>query len=87
MPRVFVSGGRRGGGGPRRLGRPAEGPARPLGAARLVLDTRADLTEARALYARLGYEETAPHNDDMYADHWFGKDLLNKDLLSTDLLS
>ena len=54
---------------------------------RLALDPRAALTEARALYARLGYEETAPHNDDMYADHWFGKDLLNKDLLSTDLLS
>ncbi|HEY8981257.1 MAG TPA: GNAT family N-acetyltransferase, partial [Streptomyces sp.] len=42
---------------------------------RMILDTRADLVEARALYARLGYTETAPHNDDKYADHWFTKPL------------
>ncbi|WP_420877320.1 hypothetical protein [Streptomyces neyagawaensis] len=40
-----------------------------------MLDTRADLVEARALYARLGYEESEPHNDDPYADHWFTKRL------------
>ena len=39
------------------------------------LDTRADLVEARALYARLGYTETGPHNDEPYAEHWFAKRL------------
>ncbi|NYV79008.1 GNAT family N-acetyltransferase, partial [Streptomyces sp. UH6] len=39
------------------------------------LDTRSDLVEARALYARLGYRETPPHNDGVYAEHWFAKDL------------
>jgi hypothetical protein len=41
----------------------------------MVLDTRHDLVEARALYARLGYAETEPHNDDRYAEHWFAKNL------------
>jgi hypothetical protein len=31
--------------------------------------------EARSLYARHGYAETEPHNDDIYADHWFTKKL------------
>lgn len=53
----------------------AEDAARALGARRLVLDTRGDLVEARALYARLGYRETPPHNDDVYAEHWFAKEL------------
>ncbi|MFI7399617.1 GNAT family N-acetyltransferase [Streptomyces sp. NPDC049541] len=75
LTRVFVVEELRGRGGAALLVRAAEEAARALGAARLVLDTRADLTEARALYARLGYEETAPHNDDRYAEHWFRKDL------------
>lgn len=41
----------------------------------MVLDTRTDLVEARALYARLGYTETGPHNDDVHAEHWFRKNL------------
>ncbi|EYT80852.1 hypothetical protein CF54_23050, partial [Streptomyces sp. Tu 6176] len=53
----------------------AEEAARALGARRMVLDTRHDLVEARALYARLGYTETAPHNDSLYAEHWFAKSL------------
>ncbi|MFE0515827.1 GNAT family N-acetyltransferase, partial [Streptomyces sp. NPDC058964] len=53
----------------------AEDAARDLGATRIVLDTRSDLVEARALYARLGYRETEPHNDDKYAEHWFSKRL------------
>ncbi|MGW4275054.1 GNAT family N-acetyltransferase, partial [Streptomyces seoulensis] len=53
----------------------AEDAARALGARRIVLDTRGDLVEARALYTRLGYAETAPHNDDRYAEHWFAKSL------------
>ncbi|MGW2524741.1 GNAT family N-acetyltransferase [Streptomyces sp. NPDC001617] len=77
LTRVFVLRELRGRGGAALLVRAAEEAARDLGAAHLILDTRADLTEARALYARLGYAETAPHNDDTYADHWFRKDLLN----------
>ncbi|CAM5536760.1 Acetyltransferase OS=Streptomyces glaucescens OX=1907 GN=SGLAU_10760 PE=4 SV=1 [Streptomyces glaucescens] len=53
---------------------PRTPPARG-GASGLVLDTRGDLVEARTLYARLGYEETAPHNDEPYAEHWFAKNL------------
>jgi hypothetical protein len=41
----------------------------------MILDTRSDLVEARALYARLGYQETEPHNYDPYAEHWFAKNL------------
>ncbi|SEN83705.1 Ribosomal protein S18 acetylase RimI [Actinacidiphila rubida] len=46
-----------------------------FGAVRMRLDTRKDLVEARALYARLGYTEIAPYNDSPYADHWFEKPL------------
>ncbi|MEU9389650.1 GNAT family N-acetyltransferase [Streptomyces sp. NPDC048324] len=75
LTRVFVHEEMRGKGGAPLLVRAAEEAARALGAHRLILDTRSDLVAARALYARLGYEETAPHNDDQYADHWFRKDL------------
>ena len=62
-------------GGAPLLVRAAEDAARALGAARMILDTRGDLVEARGLYARLGYTETAPHNNDPYAEHWFSKEL------------
>ncbi len=41
----------------------------------LRLDTRADLVEARALYAALGYEEVPAFNTGPYAEHWFTKSL------------
>ncbi|AZQ34414.1 GNAT family N-acetyltransferase [Streptomyces cyaneochromogenes] len=75
LTRVFVHESVRGKGGGRVLVRAAEETARAFGAARLILDTRHDLVEARALYTHLGYEETAPHNDDVYAEHWFSKPL------------
>ncbi|WP_333768767.1 GNAT family N-acetyltransferase [Streptomyces sp. IBSBF 2435] len=54
----------------------AEGLARDTFGARAVrLDTRADLVEARALYARHGYREIERYNDSPYADHWFEKTL------------
>ncbi len=75
LTRVFVYEEMRGRGGAPLLVRAAEDAARALGARRIVLDTRSDLVEARALYARLGYEEGERHNDDPYAEHWFSKDL------------
>lgn len=75
LSRVFVREDLRGKGGAPLLLTAAEEAARGLGARRLVLDTRGDLVEARALYARHGYEETAAHNDEAYAEHWFRKDL------------
>ncbi|MGW0610049.1 GNAT family N-acetyltransferase [Streptomyces sp. NPDC002788] len=75
LKRVFLHESRRGRGGARILVEAAEDAARALGAGRIVLDTRSDLVEARALYARLGYTETEPYNEDPYAEHWFGKQL------------
>ncbi|MEU3280687.1 GNAT family N-acetyltransferase [Streptomyces antibioticus] len=75
LTRVFVRPELRGRGGAPLLVGAAEDAARALGAARIVLDTRGDLVEARALYARLGYAETGRHNDDPYAEHWFTKRL------------
>lgn len=49
--------------------------ARDSGRLRLRLDTRSDLVEARAMYARLGYREVDRFNDDPYAQHWYSKDL------------
>jgi ribosomal protein S18 acetylase RimI-like enzyme len=78
LTRVYVHEALRGRGGARRLVRAAEEAARELGATTMILDTRHDLTEARALYTRLGYEETERHNDDPYAEHWFRRSLLNQ---------
>ncbi|MGW3667390.1 GNAT family N-acetyltransferase [Streptomyces sp. NPDC005141] len=75
LSRVFVREDLRGKGGAPHLLAAAEEAARGLGARRLVLDTRGDLVEARALYTRHGYEETPAHNDEVYAEHWFRKDL------------
>ncbi|MBP2048668.1 GNAT superfamily N-acetyltransferase [Streptomyces griseochromogenes] len=75
LTRVFVHESMRGRGGAAFLVAAAEEAALALGARWLILDTRGDLVEARALYARLGYLETGPHNDDRYAEHWFRKEL------------
>jgi GNAT superfamily N-acetyltransferase len=75
LTRVFLYEGMRGRGGAALLVRAAEDAARALGADRMILDTRGDLVEARTLYTRLGYEETEPHNDHEYAEHWFRKSL------------
>ncbi|MGW0605476.1 GNAT family N-acetyltransferase [Streptomyces sp. NPDC002640] len=75
LKRVFLLPACRGRGGAALLVAAAEESARAMGARRMILDTRHDLVEARALYARLGYRETGRHNDDPYAEHWFTKDL------------
>ncbi|MEU7059322.1 GNAT family N-acetyltransferase [Streptomyces sp. NPDC046197] len=75
LTRVFLCEHTRGKGGAALLVAAAEDAARDLGARRMVLDTRSDLVEARALYARLGYTENERHNDSPYAEHWFSKRL------------
>ncbi|GAA2143990.1 hypothetical protein GCM10009760_30980 [Kitasatospora kazusensis] len=75
LTRVFVAGAaRRGGGGARLLGA-AERTARAHGVRQLLLNTRKDLTEAIALYRRLGYRDTDPYGDDPYAEIWLAKPL------------
>ncbi len=76
LKRVFLRADARGRGGAPVLLAAAEDAARALGARRIVLDTRTDLVEARALYARHGYAETAPYEERPYAEHWYGKDLV-----------
>jgi GNAT superfamily N-acetyltransferase len=49
--------------------------AREAGLRRLVLDTADDLLEARTLYLREGFVETASYNANPYAHHWFSRDL------------
>ncbi len=39
------------------------------------LDTRNDLVEARALYAKHGYVEVERYNEAVYSTHWFEKKL------------
>lgn len=41
----------------------------------LRLDTNKALTEAHALYRKLGYREIQRYNDNPYAHHWFEKNL------------
>ena len=49
--------------------------AREAGCARLVLDSRADLVEARTLYERAGFVEVEPDNDNPHAQVWYALDL------------
>lgn len=49
--------------------------AREAGCGRVVLDTRADLVEARTLYERAGFTEVEPYNANPYAQVWYALDL------------
>ncbi|MCC3779300.1 GNAT family N-acetyltransferase [Streptomyces sp. UNOB3_S3] len=74
--RMFVRADRRGLGGSGALLGAAEDVARAWGAARIVLETRRDLVEARALYARHGFGDVAPYKEgDVYSEVWLGKEL------------
>jgi DNA-binding MarR family transcriptional regulator/GNAT superfamily N-acetyltransferase len=75
IKRMWVSPVARGLGIAQRLLTALEGHAIDMGLRTLRLDTNRSLTEARALYARNGYGEIAPYNDNPYADHWFEKRL------------
>ncbi|MEV6907895.1 GNAT family N-acetyltransferase [Amycolatopsis sp. NPDC051071] len=76
LTRVFLRPEARGQGGSALLVTAAEDVARDLGATVMRLDTRSDLVEARALYARLGYVEIEPFSDGPFAQHWFSKPLV-----------
>ncbi|MGW5862439.1 GNAT family N-acetyltransferase [Streptomyces sp. NPDC055239] len=78
LKRVFIREDKRGKGGAALLLAAAEDAARALGAERIILDTRLDLVEARALYARHGYEESEPLTERMYAECWYVKKLAPK---------
>ncbi|MGK5740612.1 GNAT family N-acetyltransferase [Micromonospora sp. URMC 103] len=75
LTRVYVRAERRGRGGGAALLAAVEAYARKAGADRIRLDTRSDLVEARALYARHGYVEIPAYSHDIYAEHWFEKRL------------
>ncbi|MFI6848258.1 GNAT family N-acetyltransferase [Kitasatospora sp. NBC_00085] len=75
LTRVFVRHALRGTGGGGRLLAAVDEAARSLGAERIVLDTRLDLVEARALYARHGYREIPAYSSGPYAQVWYGKDI------------
>ncbi|MEC3979165.1 GNAT family N-acetyltransferase [Amycolatopsis sp. H20-H5] len=75
LTRMYVRPDARGQRGGERLVAAAEDAARGMGARVMRLDTRKDLVEARALYARTGYVEVEPFNNGKYADHWFSKNL------------
>ncbi|WIY07290.1 GNAT family N-acetyltransferase [Amycolatopsis mongoliensis] len=75
LTKVFVKPAHRGSGLAPRLVAAAEDAARTLGSALMRLDTRHDLVEARALYAKIGYDEVEPFNDGQFAEHWFAKAL------------
>lgn len=75
LTRVFVRHAYRGTGGAGRLLTALEAAAAELGARRTVLNTRLDLVEARALYARHGYREIPPYCEGPYMEVWYGKEL------------
>lgn len=49
--------------------------ARAQGFERLRLDTNRALVAAQAMYAKRGYREIEPYNDNPYAHHWYEKRL------------
>ncbi|MET7946836.1 GNAT family N-acetyltransferase [Micromonospora sp. NPDC005324] len=75
LTRVFIRSEHRGAGGGAALLAAVEERARRAGADRIRLDTRHDLVEARALYARHGYAEIPAYSRGPYAEHWFEKQL------------
>ncbi|MEU2158169.1 GNAT family N-acetyltransferase [Streptomyces sp. NPDC019396] len=75
LTRVYIRPGLRGTGGGGLLLGALEDAARRLGARRMVLNTRLDLVEARALYARHGYAEIPAYCQGPYMEVWYGKEL------------
>jgi GNAT superfamily N-acetyltransferase len=75
IKRMYVIPSARGRGIARFLLGELERTALELGCTRVRLDTRSVLTEARSLYASVGYVEVERYNDNPFAQHWFTKQL------------
>lgn len=75
VKRLWVAPAARGQGLARRLMDAVEACARRIDLHELRLDTNGTLTEAVALYTRLGWTPVARYNDNPYAHHWFAKTL------------
>jgi len=75
MKRLWVARSARGNGLGRRLVSEVESLAIHNGVSTLRLDTNRSLREAIAMYRASGYREAEAFNDEVYADHWFEKDL------------
>jgi DNA-binding MarR family transcriptional regulator len=75
LKRLWVDPSARGLGLARRLIGECEAAALALGMTRLRLDTNRALTEAIAMYRRLGWREIPAFNAEPYAHHWFERDL------------
>lgn len=75
LTRVFVRPELRGSGGGACLLAAVDAAAISLGAKRIVLDTRLDLIEARALYIKHGYTEIPAYKQGPYSEVWYGKQL------------
>jgi DNA-binding MarR family transcriptional regulator/GNAT superfamily N-acetyltransferase len=73
IKRMWVEPASRGLGIAQRLLDALERHAAEAGVNVLRLDTHRALDEARSLYVRNGYAETAPYNANPYAHHWFEK--------------
>ena len=75
LTRIYVTPRLRRRGGARVLLAAAEDWAREQGLARVFLDTRTDLVEARAFYASCGFVELPPpaSGRSRFQDHWFEK--------------
>jgi GNAT superfamily N-acetyltransferase len=75
VKRLWIAPEARGQGLASRLMQAVEEAARAAGLSRLVLDTNGRLTEAQALYRRLGWRPIPRYNDNPYAEAWFAKTL------------
>ena len=75
IKRVWTAASARGIGVAGRIMQRLEELAKEQGFTRLRLDTNRSLTEAQALYRKLGYHEIGRYNDNPYAHHFFEKPL------------
>lgn len=75
IKRVWTAPAARGLGVAARLMGRLEALARDAGFSIVRLDTNRTLSEARAMYRKLGYVEIPRYNDNPYAHHWFEKRL------------
>jgi DNA-binding MarR family transcriptional regulator/predicted GNAT family N-acyltransferase len=75
IKRVWTAASARGIGVAGRIMQRLEELAKEQGFTKLRLDTNRSLTEAQALYRKLGYHEIGRYNDNPYAHHFFEKPL------------